>query len=254
MNPRHDLQILDLADPLNRPPLSQLILTADPANLVAYWPLQEQSGSDALEVTATDANGAYAGSFTLSQPGPADYSRSVQFVGGRVSLAAAVSALDAPFDPALLTLLLCARIPAAATWTDGISRFAASFGVNSTNRVTLFKHSANNRFTFRYAAGGVTTDVDLNAVATLNWFQAAITVDTVADQMKAYFNGSQVGTTQTGLGVWAGALASGFTALADFSSAGNLPWSGYLAHIALWKSALPPAQVLRLAPNLYFPD
>jgi len=58
-----------------------------------------------------------------------------------------------------------------------------------------------------------------------------------------------VSTTQTGLGVWAGSLTDndGCMIGSDDGAAPSDVWSGYLAHVALWSSALSAATITTLA-------
>ena len=63
--------------------------------------------------------------------------------------------------------------------------------------------------------------------------------------MIAYFNGTQSGATQTTLGV--GGAAPTVALLGAFTAAPTVLWSGDLAHVALFGSALSAAQILSLA-------
>jgi hypothetical protein len=65
--------------------------------------------------------------------------------------------------------------------------------------------------------------------------------------MKAHVNGSQVGSTQTGLGAWVGALNS---QLCSVGAASNIPQrvvDGRVAHCAILGTALTQPQIADLA-------
>jgi hypothetical protein len=65
--------------------------------------------------------------------------------------------------------------------------------------------------------------------------------------MRAYINGAQVGTTQTSLGTWSGALDSAQTCIGAANTTPASVHSGWLAHPAIWNVALTPAEVAWLS-------
>jgi hypothetical protein len=73
-----------------------------------------------------------------------------------------------------------------------------------------------------------------------------MTVSAAADQMIAYFNGVIEAAPRTGLGTWAGTLASISTLIGAETTVPASPWSGSLAVAALWNTALTAAQIARL--------
>lgn len=226
--------------------MANKIATTQAANLIGYWPLGETSGTTADDVSATNADGTYTGTITLAQPGIGDGSLSTNFGGGRVSLATNLAALNTAMDKTQGTLFTWVRVTNASVWTDAVSRFMIELGADANNRVFMNKSATNNTFTLVHVAGGTTKQITI-LLPLLDWFSVALTWDKAADQVKGYVNGIQNGSTATGLGVWTGNLASGFSAIAEFNSAGTSnSWSGYLAHVALWKVALTAAEVARI--------
>lgn len=226
------------------------ILNTQAASLIAYWKLDEISGTQANDSSSTGVHGVYTGAFTLNEPGIGDGSKSAKFgaAAGRVSLATNLALLDAVMDKTQGTLFLWAKVANAAIWTDANSRRALQLGADVNNRLILMRSAGgnNNELTVFHQAGGTTKTVNI-PTSTLNWFSIALTWNKAADQVKAYFNGLQTGATQTGLGVWAGALASVQSAIADLSSAGSGNfWSGWLAHVAVWKVTLSDVEIRRL--------
>ena len=201
------------------------------SNVIGYWKEDEPTGIAAADSSGTGANGVYSGAFTLDQTGIGDGSKSTLFSGGRISLAATLGALNAVFDPLKGTIFCWAKVANAGVWTDGVSRILIELGADANNRVFLFKNNTNNIITCNHIAGGTTKQGAL-AFSSLNWFSTAMTWDKAADQMKFYVNGVQQGATLTGLGVWVGTLNSGFSAIADFTSAGSANGhSGNEAHV-----------------------
>ena len=228
--------------------MSNRILTTQPTNLIGYWPLQETSGTAADDVSVTNANGTYSGSFSLNQPGIGDGSRSVFLTdaAGRVSLATPLASLDAVMNKTLGTLFCWGKIINVAEWSTGNARRLVNLGADASNRILLARSTTNNLLTADYRAGGVVLSRTITS-GSLDWFSIGLTWNKAADQAIAYYNGAQAGAILTGLGVWAGALASSFSAIGDISSAGTGNcWSDSEAHVALWKTALTAAEMARI--------
>lgn len=228
-------------------PISARIFGTQPANIIGYLPLGDPSGTNADDISSTNADGTYTGTFTLAQAGIGDGSRSTLFGGGRVSLATNLAALNTAMDKTQGTIFAWGKVSGAGVWTDGVSRFLIELGADANNRVFMTKNTGSNLLSIVHVAGTTTKQIDVNTSTTLNWFSVALTWDKAADQVKAYFNGVQSGSTLTGLGVWVGSLSSTFSAIAEFNSAGTSnSWSGNLAHVAIWKIALTATEVARI--------
>lgn len=235
-------------------PIAARILAIQAANLIGYWPLGETSGTAAKDYSSTAADGAYAGPYTLGQPGIGDGSLSTSFGGGLVSLAANLSLLNAAFVNTKGTLLAALKVTNAGVWTDGVTRQAVCIGVDASNRIDIIKRLqlANNSISVRYRAGATSKQFDYT-LSTLNWFQLCVTWDATVPSYQAYLNGVP-NTALAGATTWTGSLASTFTAIADRDSAGSAnPWAGFMAHVALWKVALSASEVAYLAPAAFFP-
>jgi hypothetical protein len=95
-------------------------------------------------------------------------------------------------------------------------------------------------------AGGTVKTIGL-VESTTDWFHIAVTWDTAADEVKAYFQGSQTGSTLTGLGNWLGSLSENETNVGALMEVPSYCWKGWLAHPAAWTKALTPAQIASLA-------
>jgi hypothetical protein len=82
---------------------------------------------------------------------------------------------------------------------------------DAENGITFAYDQEIEKFRFRHEAGNTEIKIERpsSEIPLNTWTHAAMTWDTAADEFKAYINGSQVGTTQTGLGTWAGTVTSG---------------------------------------------
>lgn len=227
------------------PQYHQYILSLDP---IAYWIQDEKQGAVAHDmVTARDAgaqNGAYTG-VTLGQPGIGDGRTSPYYDGLNDYTDVFTAALAAAFNASAGTMHFWARVAGAGVWTDGIGRWLIRFSVNNNNRVEVLRTAGNNQLRFRYEANTVdNTLLTVGLGGIIDWFSAAITWDTVADEVRCYTQGIQFGATLNGLGGWLGAINLGL--IGALTAVPTFIWLGYLAHVALYGRALTPAQILRL--------
>jgi hypothetical protein len=218
----------------------------DAAHLVAYWPLSEGSGTVAKDWGPYGRNGAYT-AVTLGGRGIGDGKSSASFDGSTSYCNVYSAALVAAFNGAEGTLAGWAKVSAAGVWTDGAARLMACFRVDSNNRIQLQRSTVNGALSFLYAAGGVSLQRDVTSLSLTTWMAICLTWSKSGDAAIAYLNGAQQGATLTGLGTWAGNLASTLTCVGAASTVPAYVWSGPEAHWALWNAALTPTQVARLA-------
>lgn len=232
--------------------LNQLILSLNGADIIGHWSLGDSSGTVATDSSTTGANGAYDGTVTLAQPGVGDGSLSALFAGGRVTFSAPNAGLlnTAFADKSRGTLVAFCKASGAALWTDGNIRYIAQIGTDANNRIILARSAGNGALQGLYVAGGASKQVVFASGSPLTWFSLGITWDLSAGingECKVFFNGAQVGVTQTALGTWAGALSASWCAIADVGFGGATDrWTGNEAHIVLWQAPLTPAQMSQL--------
>lgn len=227
--------------------MSARILGTQAANLIGYWKLNEPSGTTADDVSTTNADGTYAGTYTLAQAGIGDGSLSTLFGGGRVSLATPLAALSAVFSGSTGTMLVWAQVTNSGIWTDGLDHIALQIGADASNRFFIAKQSVNNSIALAGVFGGVSSGVFPTSQSWTDFRSIGITWDKPQNQFKAYISGVQTGATQTIAGTYVGALSASWTAIASLTSGSStIPWAGNLAHVAVWKVALTAAEMLSI--------
>jgi hypothetical protein len=209
---------------------------------IAYWPLDDASGSTARDASGNGRTGTYS-NVTLGATGPVSGGAAASFNGSTSFVNVYSASLAAAFNGAEVTLMGWAQ---ATNWVAGVTLF--KFGVNGNNDVYIQKNNTSDRFEGFYVAGA-TTDAtsETGGQTSTAWRHAAITVSKAADQMRLYVNGVQVGTTQSTLGTWAGTLANTRCVIGAADTALSNPWLGNLAHVAVFTRALSAADVLSLA-------
>jgi hypothetical protein len=222
------------------------VLGTEPADLIGYWPLSERSGSvaDNLEGTAA-RDGAYTG-VTLGEAGIGDGWPAPYFDGANDYCNIYSASLAGAFDGAEGTMALWVKPADAGVWVDGTQDLFMVLWVDANNSAYILKETTSNRCLWRYEAGGSVKSMRETGISSVDWQHFALTWSASADQTKAYLDGVQVDSTQTGLGVWAGSLFSSNCVIGGLNLTPSSPWPGYLAHAAVWTKALTAAQVLNL--------
>ena len=216
-----------------------------PHALIGYWPLNEASGTDALDQSGNGRNGGYVGpSFALAQTGIGDGQTSVSVTADAVDIYS--TSLAAAFNSSAGTFACWAKVANAGVWTDGTNRYILSLYA-SGGYVRIFRGTLDNWLNFVYDASGTEEQLYVQNRGDTDWMHVALTWDKAADEARCYINGRLALPVETGLGTWSGALNSALTCLGALrSDSYNNPWQGFLAHAALWSVALPPQQIANL--------
>lgn len=220
-------------------------LMVSPVPPIGYWPHGEPVGSGvALDVSGNNRHGAYT-ACALGQAGMGDGSTGAATDGSTSVINLYSAALNSAYNGQEVSIGFWGRI-STAVWTDGAQHFIARFRVDASNSFDFYKKTTNNQIECDYIAGGTTKGVIFTTSGPTSFFHLCATATKSGDQMKLYFNGAQVGTTQTGLGTWAGALLSTATVLGAASTVPASPIAATFAHATIWPLALPPGAIAEL--------
>lgn len=214
-------------------------------SLIAYWPLNEASGTTAYDVSGNGLHGTYTG-VDLGQAGIGDGETSPYFDGANDYVNVYSAGLASAFNGDEGTVLIWYKVTDADVWTDGIDRYLLYIATDGLSIIRLTKRVDANQLLFTYRAGGTFEYGIITGQSSTGWIHMAMTWDAVADEVKYYIDGS-LEETDTGLGTWAGNIISTFCHIGagNEGTAGNT--DGYLAHCAIGNTALTPAQIAELA-------
>lgn len=197
--------------------------------VVAYWPLDELSGSAAGDVSGSGYHGTYTGVDLANEAGlkggMAPYWDGANDV---MSQASAGLMAAAPVD--IGSVLIWAKAP-AGVWTDGQRRWAVRLFANSTNYLAISRPTTNNQLQFYRIGNGSGTVVNHTVGSPTTWMHLGMTWSTAANEFKAYYNGAQAGTTQTGVAAFAAAAT--YLAVGAAAAAPSQVWQGHLMHCLL---------------------
>jgi hypothetical protein len=231
-------------------PYRERLLADHAAGLLVYWPLDEASGTTAADASGNNRNGSYVGAgVTLGVTGIGDGRTAMRCAGTTNVMTGNASAngLNTAFGaaaPTAGTIQAWVRITSSGVWTDAAARYALEIIGTAQNRISLLKSTTSNTITLAHRGSNVLKQINAT-LSDLLWHHLALTWDTAADQLKAYVDGVQSGSTVTGLGTWTGnALVH---AGAQNATGTSGPWSGDLAHPAIWSVAKDATAIADLA-------
>lgn len=204
---------------------------------IRYWPILESTGTTIADYSTNGDDGTAAGGLTLGASGIGDGHTAATLDGtdGQIDIYSAD--LNTDFDGQLGSAAVWFRVTDSDVWTDSTARFMLSIRVGTNNYIFLQKTANDNQLRCTYKAGGTTKTVAIANSAT-TWQMLSMSWDLSGDAMKAYINGAQSGATQDTLGTWAGSLDSARCVIGDANTTAAYPWSGDLAHAAVWDAVI----------------
>jgi hypothetical protein len=214
------------------------------SSVIALWPVTERFNSTAYDFSANGFNGTYSGVILADTVGPR-LKPAPKWDGVNDYINVYSAGLAAAFNPNEGSLLIWYKILNSGVWSDGTNDFMINFTADGSNYVRIIKLSTTNNINWGANFAGVNKSISLNTNGNLNWLLTGLTYSKSADQMKAFYNGAQAGSTQTGLGTFTGSLSASFCAIGSQSSAGATPCNGWLAYALLLNRAATPAEFAR---------
>ena len=184
-------------------------------------------GSNITSSTIMEIDLTVANSYSLDFNGTSEYG--------------SVSSLPAAISVSTATLSCWAKFDASSTnsviWT---------FATDTENVFSIFHKNSDNTINFMYRAGNNTQTASstLNVEGDGNWYHLVATVDTTADKLLGFVNGSQVGSTVSSLGTWSGTPDELF--MARNSQASNSFFHGKVDEASLFNVAKTPTEVAEM--------
>lgn len=218
---------------------------------IAYWPLNEVSGTTAINLVNAAMNGIYARDVATMGTGVGigDGNTAPLFDATNDVVDVYSAALAAAFDGAEGSLIIWAKVRAASVWADAAWRYLNYIKTDAANNTALLmRKTANaNELGYTYTANGVTETETKGSVSTLSWMCLGMSWSLTANEVRYYYSGAPQGAVDITLGVWGGALLATQTVIGALNATPTNGWDGYLAHYALFGSALAPAAFAALA-------
>jgi hypothetical protein len=216
------------------------VLTLTP---IAYYPLSEAAGTTAEDVSGNNYDGTYSGAVP-GGTGVGDGNTAGSFDGTTDYID--ISAMAGAFDGDSGSILVWGK---TAAWADATARYLIRIAASGNHHVYIQKTAVDNTLLFLRKAGIANTKSvsDTSLAGTADYFHLALTWDTDPNELKAYINGAQVGTTQTGLASFVGTPGATATVIGATDTGGASSWSGTLAHVAIFDYVLSGAEIADIA-------
>ena len=241
---RRDAMGLAPSIKFDRPTYAARLIGIDAANLIRYWKLNEAAGTtgagSVLDYSGLGGHATPTG-VTFGSVGIGDGQTGATFDGSTSRVNVYSAALNSAFDPNEFTLSAWALV---SNWTSAEIKYIMY--IAGTHGAGIYQNAATGQLSFLYNTTSAKS-ISPTGLSYASWFHVALTVSKAADEMKAYINGSQVGTTLTGLGAWSGALSSNNCLVGAAWAIPLNVWNGRIAHAAIWKTPLSAANILKLA-------
>lgn len=209
-------------------------------------PFTDTSGTSAKDYGSIGQNGTYFNDISLATaPGPPGFRGQVAEIlvtGGALDFYSA--ALASAMNLEEHSMCVWMKIKDSSYYTD-TTRWIYRNYTDASNNIG-YVNSTTPSINLNYRAGGTLKAIG-HAQSSLDWFSYGHTVSKTADELKLYFNGSQKGTTQTGLGTYSGTLHELYTCVgASAKTATAACWVGWIAGLTVFTNVLSAADMLDL--------
>jgi len=204
------------------------------ANLIAYYPLNETSGSTATDYSTQSNNGTYSGPTLNAVLGPDGVNNAPSFDGTNDNVNLYTANFAADFTSAGGTIMVWLAVPSGVL-TDSTTRSAVHMQQDTSNRILIGRTATNNQFRGLHQPSTGTTQT----TAAITAWQQFVYTWTANGTSNLYRNGSYVNSATPG--AWSGALS-----VATIGGTTNNWWSGNVAHVAIWNTVLTAGEVADL--------
>jgi hypothetical protein len=222
------------------------VLTIESANLVAYWPLNETSGTTADNYEGTAArDGTYSSDVSSigTTTGIGDGNTAPNLDGTNDYIDVVTVSLQSAFDPNDGTISLWTKL-ASGTWTDSSVDHWFTVHISSSNQIWIRKTNTNNQYQY-YHEGNNTPIFEGVTGASTAWRHYCMVWSVSGDYLKLYVDGSQVGATQTGLDTFSGTPT--IMLIGAQNTTPVSPMTGAIAHVSLWTTQVGESDIASLA-------
>jgi hypothetical protein len=221
----------------------QSVLSYSPC---AYYRLLETSGTSAADASGNGYNGTYNNVTLANTAGPFGGFVPLFSTTGTVNMNA--SAAVGATSGAEGAIVIAVKIP-LANWTDGQVAGAIRIFNSATNYIQIYKSNTNNRLTWRRTIGADNKLISKDSMTATGWLVLGLDWSESANQLKAYYQGVQEGSTLTAP-AW-GVTAPDEISVGAIGLAGGNEFNAWIGEVALFSSPLGAGGHLELATKFF---
>lgn len=226
------------------------VLLTQKSGLIGYWPLNEESGTTALDYSSNGYNATTKNvvrGWNDRRMLALDGNKCAQFDGSTTAIDVSNASDDEPTTEGSLSVWVATPQAQLAGTT---AMYIATLDADANNYIRLSFDTTAYRFTAAYAGGGsaqtVTSPLVYNnsvAAELPTWHHFVMTWSATNDALNFYVD-SVAQTAATSLGTWSGSMDTDLMVLG--SSAYATPanqFTGWMSHFALWTPILSQTEV-----------
>lgn len=214
------------------------------ADALFILPMYQETGTTLTDESGNGFNGTTT-NVTLAA-GLSPTNEFAPFFTGSASRCNVYSAgLAADYTPDEFSFSIAFRFNNQTDYDDGGGGFLFHFQADASNYV-YFRRFGHEFLVQRNAGGTVKNYTYTPPSFDAGWIRWTFTVSKSNDRQRFYWNGTLL-DAKTGLGTWAGALASTTAAIGAFNSTGSTPAKMHLAYAIAANRELTGAEVLALS-------
>ena len=149
------------------------------------------------------------------------------------------------------SIIIPLQVANAGVWTDGEIRYAVRIGPSGADHLlAIYRSAINNQMVVRYLSGGVSRQILINGLTTIDPVFYGITWDISAGatgEVLVYYAGIQSGITLVGLGTWGKDLTNATTVVGAVSTVPAQVWLGNIGPALIYNEAKSPAEMAYLS-------
>jgi len=220
-----------------------LTKSIDLTSLLVFYPLNEISGTTAINAEGTGARNATYSNITLNSDTSPFGEGSPTFNG----LTSAVDIYSASLASAFNNNTFSLNLWFKRNPLDSAVRTLTNIGVNASNLISVLQINSST-VRVRYLYVGTARDVNITTSSDA-WNMYTMTYSIPANEMKVSFNGSQYGSTLTTLSAWSEGISAGRCYIGVSDSTLNAPGKGSCAYYSFWNKALTQTEITTLYNN-----
>ncbi|MBU0980310.1 MAG: hypothetical protein KJ709_05865 [Nanoarchaeota archaeon] len=208
-------------------------------SLVGYWSMDQHNSSGVHDNSSYGNAGRFSGGLSTSNITTGKYGKGLTFDG--VDDWVEIDTINDDVNVNAGTIEGWGRM---ANYASGVYETFVALYADNSNRIFIEKYT-DDEMEFYHIAGGTADHINIDVSSYSGWHHWVMTWDTSADELKAYIDGVQVGTTQTGLGTFSGTPVDSAIGVQaeDEQPAWDEFWNGAIDEVRIYSRALSQEEI-----------